>query len=149
MSASTNYLPAKQLGITEEERTAMIATIDVLRLEQVHFDMSTIATSNGGSQPPCGTHACIGGTMSLLMQNGMKLPAKVTHEMREQARTYVQGHEPYIGEGSNFMVDMDRTKLTRLFYDVVDSDVPPAEGIKAIEQFLTGNAASPWCDYEG
>lgn len=138
----TQYLSAEALGITETERAAMIATIDVLKGEQIIFDMGTPCSI--GYEPSwdvssvptaaCGTSCCIGGTMSLLMQNDMKLPEIVTPEMGDIATAYVTSHE-------------DETKhLYQLFYgDTLEED--PKAGIQAIERFLSGNTRNPWLIY--
>lgn len=134
---SKTYLSADELGITKIEREAMIATIDVLRSEQITFNMAVPYSADGGrhltkTQPACGTNLCIGGAMSLLMQNGMKIPADVTPEMAERCNEFVMSHD-----------GLDDA-LEPLFFDTIDSDLMPSEGIAAIERFLTGHTHDPW-----
>lgn len=146
-----------ELGITAEEHAALVATIDVLRAEQVIFDMGRTCSVRTGNyeddeerldaemsfepgdntsypQSPCGTACCIGGTMSLLMQNGMKLPARITPEMGDAAKRFV------------WEQNVSGRPLNALFWDVTDSGILPAEGIAAIEQFLAGNTIDPWLE---
>lgn len=142
------YLTAQELGITEQEREALIKTIGVLEEEQIIFDMSTPCNRlksrehiRYGAVSACGTHACIGGTMSLLIQNNMTIPEKITPGMQGLAIDYVDKHSAYDAEG--VFVSEERTPLTRLFFDETEEDVRPEEGIAAIKRFLHGNKR-PW-----
>lgn len=137
------YKTHEELGITAHERAALVATIGVLEQEQTVFDMSMSCSVREDCEPdsgdvttniptsPCGTNLCIGGTMSILMQNGLKLPDLITPTMGSVASAYVNKSNCH-------------SALSRLFWDVTDTDVEPSEGIEAIERFLTGNTLDPW-----
>ncbi len=146
------YKTAEELGITEQEREALVASIDVLRQEQLVFDMGAACLKvNSGEirvyATPCGTRACIGGTMSLLMQNGMALPSRVTKKMADEANVYVMrqsGH--YYDEVNEFVPP---GVLYNLFFGTTETGVTPAEGIQAIESFLAGRREDPWEHLDG
>jgi hypothetical protein len=134
-----DYLTAEQLEITPEEWQALIRTIDVLRAEQISFDMgNTCTTQSSGefrklSKEPtyrCDTNCCIGGSMSLLMQNAMQIPEMVTPAMGDVAHRFTMAYD-------------DDGVFHSLFFDNTSSD-DPREGIAAIERFLRGNTEDPW-----
>ncbi len=145
------HLSASELGITEQQRDALIKTIDVLKAEQVVFTMGTscynpIVVSDGAA-PACGTRACIGGTMGLIMANGGTFPERVTNEMVKSAAGFVDANDPW---GLNHgLYDRNRSILTPLFYDNLEEGTTPADGIAAIERFLAGNKSDPWLVREG
>lgn len=134
-----DYLTADELGITPEQRQALIRTIDVLRLEQIVFDMGNICTVKSSgygrkiSHEPkysCDTNCCIGGSMSLLMQNAMSMPKTVTPAMGDVAHSFTMGFK-------------DSGVFHHLFFDdTTEND--PSKGIAAIERFLRGNTEDPW-----
>ncbi len=145
------YLSAQELGISEQERDALIKTIEVLEAEQIVFNMAVTcdisddapAEAYNAPSHPCGTRACIGGTMSLIMQNGGTLPRSITPKMRDRASDFVGRHTCYPSSLNGLMsVDMDRTRFTRLFYDYEGNETP-AQGVTAIKLFLRGNKF-PW-----
>lgn len=134
-----DYLTADELGITPEQRQALIRTIDVLRLEQITFDMGNTCTvqSSGEfrklSKEPkysCDTSCCIGGSMSLLMQNAMTMPKLVTPAMGDVAHKFTMKFD-------------DSGVFHNLFFDNT-SESDPSRGIAAIERFLRGNTEDPW-----
>ncbi len=141
---SDPYLSAKALGISELERAALIRTMEVLAREQIVFDMSTPCSTRGERQPEepdvtslratpaCDTHLCIGGTMSILMQHEMQVPAEITPEAGDEAFRYVLDDIPHTH------------RLRELFYGRLSSAIEPTDGIAAIKQFLSGNTSDPW-----
>lgn len=136
----TAFKTYEELGITAEEHAALIATIGVLEQEQIILDMGQscnvqppgVYDSFHVPTPPCGTNCCIGGTMSILMQNGMKLPDLITPEMGAIAAKFVNDRED------------DNRGLHALFWDETSPDTTPETAIKAIQAFLGGETFDPW-----
>lgn len=126
-------LTAEQLGITDAEYTALLTTRDLLAAEQpvINFDMGYCFTHTEAchacqvTEPLnlCGTTACIGGWMSLLMQNSGSLPDEITPQQALGMNEYV---ESYLYTGP----------LHNLFWGYPTIGVDPWQGVEAINNFL-------------
>lgn len=161
---------ARQLKLTQPEFDALIKVRDLLRAEVIHHDKHDAEITfdrevdDTGRDVPlfnmataaatyeCGSVACIGGNMSLIMQ-GVRLTSErigLTFEQANIADSYVFSHRPStIGLPSSNSRKRHRG-LTALFYprelgtmseDNVDtvSDwerITPAAAVDAIDNFL-------------
>lgn len=145
----TEYKTAAELRITDLEYQALLKTMEVLAAEQqaLNFDMSicccvrqrdgTYRSVVPDGVPTCGTNACIGGTMGLLLQCGMELPEVVTRDL-------VKGVEKFMVERGSFLIPDDNPPFSSLFYDNLSPMTTPQEGIGAIQEFLRGNTKDCW-----
>lgn len=126
----------ERLGITFAELGALYGTLGMLRAEVLEFienpaddptpgthvfDMDTTCKSNG----ECGTVACIGGTMALIMGKNLRDASAYVHDARSLS-------------------------LGKLFYPTRDGwngyygDITPEHAIQAIHNFLMGRGPQ-WC----
>jgi hypothetical protein len=138
----TTYKTARELQLTDEEYTALIQVKEVLLNEVVLeealdnkrktnnlFNMEQACKTDGG----CGTVACIGGWMSIIMQRVQPTAKgfyKLTNEQELISHSYVSKK------------DHTRDPIRELFYPgPIDSDywgqITTRMAVDAIENFLT------------
>lgn len=146
-SSTSKYLTAKQLGITSEERDALLWVYKNLKEEKlVHVTdyegaprnqcTFNMATPLSRAEEDCGTAACIGGWMSIrmAMKNGtITDPEKIPDTVGDSIDKYV-----YARENENMT-------MADLFYPpgyIGYESIEIQEAAKAIENFLTTGKAS-------
>lgn len=142
------YLTAKQLNITQKERTALIAVRRFiaklkrpkkLGSEDQYASLRKPAAAKFYMASPvakfdCGTAMCIGGWMSAKMQGiRLKRTIRLTEKQVESARRYVFRYKDDGALQRLFFSDRTSQTLTQL---------TPARAVKEITRFLTTGKVS-------
>lgn len=146
------YLSASELGITEDERAALIRVKKFLgklempknlfsRMGHSLSEASEEATARFNMNQAvnvydCGTAGCIGGWMKLnLLGIPLKMKVRIPENLARKSQQYI----------SSFLDTLSKHPLRRLFYPIKIYNydtITPARAAKEITKFLTTGKAT-------